>query len=488
MNISSSIRKPGSYTTIKIGATNRLPSTRQEMVIVGQRLSSGTLAKNIPKAISGPEQAATYWGAGSIMHRMAMAAFKQHPYIIVSGCAVDDAAAGVAATATITFAGAATGVGIASLLIGNDQVSIAISDEMTPAQAATALAAEIAKYPDLPVTATAEAAVVTMTAKNNGTVGNLIGRYNATSEKHEPEITVTAPGLTTTVVGFTGGEGDPADADVSAAYAALASKRYHLYAIAWTSADAAELLSDHLESVSDEINQRPARGYMFLSSALADVTTVSAVNARRLVVGYIRGCRRPSYENAAAEAAMQAASETPWRALNNTELVGCDSPSTQDCLTFNEINNLLWSGVTPFEVGAGSRVRCVRAVSTYTVNDSDAPDSTYLDSFKIATADYVREAIVESHKSNFANSVLRDNHVEGEPEYVVTPADVRSNNLAVCKRIEIAGGLNDVDRYKDLFTAERDPDVPGRVNCSVPIDIVDAAHIFASEIKIVSSF
>ncbi|HEX2958022.1 MAG TPA: phage tail sheath C-terminal domain-containing protein, partial [Chitinispirillaceae bacterium] len=267
-----------------------------------------------------------------------------------------------------------------------------------------------------------------------------------------------------------------------------ASKRYHLYAIGWATLTAAQLLSDHLEEVSNEINQRGARGYMFISSALADSTTISAVNARRLQLGYIRKCRRPGYENAAAFAAMQAAQETPWRSLNNTELVGCDSPDPQDWLSFNEVNNLLWSGVSPFEVGTGGRVRAVRAISTYTENAAGSPNTTYLDSFKIATADYVREAIVDSHKRNFANSVLRDNHVEGEPEYVVTPADIRSNNLAVCKRIEIEGGLNDVEKYKDLFTADRDPNVPGRVNCSVPIDIVDSAHIFATEIKIVSSF
>ncbi|HEX2955727.1 MAG TPA: hypothetical protein VHO70_02780, partial [Chitinispirillaceae bacterium] len=225
MNISSSIRKPGSYTIIDdSGANNALPSTRQEMVIVAQRLATGTVAKNISKTIANSEQAATYWGAGSIMHRMAMAAFRQNPYLVLTGCAVDDNAAGVAATATITFAGAATGAGSASLLIGNDPISIAILAAMTPAQAATALAAEINKYVNLPVTASANAAVVTLTAKNKGTVGNLIGKYNATSSKYEPSISINAAGLTATVTGFTGGATDPADADVSAAYAALASK------------------------------------------------------------------------------------------------------------------------------------------------------------------------------------------------------------------------------------------------------------------------
>lgn len=489
MSISSSIRKPGSYTSIDTSrSTNSLPSTRQEMVIVAQRLADGSVAANIPKPIISADQAASFWGAGSVIHRMVMAAFRQYPYLVLTGCAVDDAAAGIAATSTLSFAGESTGAGSVVARFGADTVVIAVSSETTPASVATAMAAEINKYVNLPFSASAAESVVTLTFKNKGTCGNYLGKFDATTSKYLADVFCSAPGLTCTATGWTGGENDPSDAQMSAAYAALASKRYHLYAIPFASLDAALTLNEHLESVSDEINQRGARGYMFISGALADATTVSEVNAKRLVLGTIRGCRRPNYENASALAAMQASQETPWKALNNVELSGCDTPDIQDRFTFTEINNLLWSGVTPFEVGAGERVRCVRMITTYTENAAGSPDSTFLDSFKVATVDYVREAIVDSHKRNFSNATLRDTHVDGEPDGIITPADVRSNNIAVCQRIEQLGGLNDVSKYKDFFTAERDQDSPGRVNSSVPIDIVDAAHVFATEISIVSSF
>jgi phage tail sheath gpL-like len=458
------------------------------MVVIGQRLASGSVAANIPTSISSPEQAAVFWGAGSIIHRMAMAAFKQYPYLVLTGCAVDDAEASIAATATFTFAGQATGAGFITAIFGADTVTITIASGATPANTATAFAAEINKYINLPFTATANAAVVTLTFKNKGTCGNYLGKYDAVTSKYMPEISISAPGLTCTVTGWTGGQSDPSDIQMTNVYAALASKRYHLYAIPFASLAAAQKLDAHLESISDEINQKYARGYMFICGALAEATTISAVNARRLVLGYIRKCRRPNYENAAALAAMQASEERPWKALNNTELVGCDTPDIQDRFSFTEINNLLWSGVTPFEVGAGEKVRCVRMISTYTTNEAGSPDSVFLDSFKVATADYVREAIVNSHKQNFSNAILRDNHEDGEPDDIITPADVRSNNIAVCKRIEKLGGLNSVDSYKDQFTAVRDPNSPGRVNSKVPIDIVDAAHVFATDIQIVSSF
>ena len=487
MSISKSIRKPGAYSEIDTsGANNSLPSTRQEMVIIAQRLAAGTVAAHIPKSVVSADQAADYWGAGSIMHRLVKTAFEAYPYLVLTGCALDDAVAGVAAAAPVTFAGTATAPGTVEWKYSKrESVVIAVSKGQTASEVAAALVAEVAKYPAYPVTASAADAVVTLTAKNKGTCGNFIGKYNASTTKYDPDVVSMVDGITVTTTGFTGGATDPG---MDLAFAALLSKRYHLYCIPFASLDAAQDLDAHLESVSDEINQKGARGYMFISGAVADATTISAVNAKRVCLGAIRRCRRPQFENAAAYAAIQAAEERPWKGVNNAVLVGCDSPDISDRFTWTEINNLLWNGVAPFEVGAGELVRCVRSISTYTKNASDTPDDVWLDSFKIATADYVREAVSDSHRRNFANFTVRDTHVDGEPDGIITPDDVIDNNIAVCKRIERQGGLNDVDAYVDQFTAERDPDVSGRINSGIPIDIVDAAHIFANTIKIVSSF
>lgn len=484
MTISKSIRKPGSYSEIDAaGANNALPSTRQETVFIAPMLAAGTKAANQPFSVSSGNQAAEFWGAGSIMHRMVRAAFKKNPYLVLTGVGLEDAGAGIAATSTLTFAGKATAPGTVTYKCGIDVVSIAYATDDDADAVVAALAAEIAKYTMLPVTADASTALLTLTAKNKGTCGNYLGKYNASDEKYYPEVIITGAGITVAVTGFSSGETDP---DMTTAYAALVSKRYHLYAIPFATLAAAQDLDEHLELVSDEINQKGARGFMFISGAVADATTISAANAKRICLGTIRRVFRPQFENAAVYAAVQAAEETPWRAINDEILTDCDVPDIADRFTDTEINNLLWNGVTPFYV-SGERVRCVRSVSMYTKDDTDTPDSVWLDSFKIATADYVREAIVNSHKSNFRNCSVRDNHVDGEPDGIITPADVVDNNIAVCKRIEKAGGLNNVDAYLADFVSERDSDVPGRINSMIPIDIVDAAHIFANTIKITSS-
>lgn len=479
------IRKPGSYTKINAaGGNTALPSTTMKIAIVAPMLASGSKAANVPVEVFSPADAGLYWGKGSILHRMIKALFRAYEYASVTGVGVLDDAAGVPAAFVITLTGTATGSGTFSIRIGADKaISVAVPIDATPTATATRIADEINKYVDLAYTASNAAGVITLTAKNDGTPGNWIGKYNPTNTRWEPELSIDAAGQTVALTSVTAGSNDP---DCSSAYAALAGSRYHLYVIPFANVTAAQDLDEHLANVSDEVNQKGARGYLFVSETYAAGTTISAVNEERLTVGSITGVRRPSYENAAAYAAIEAKKDKPWYAVNGEELIGCDTPEIKDRFTFAQINNYLFSGVTPFEVGPGEKVVCVRSVSTYTENASGTPDVTFLDFFKIAVLDYLRDAIVASH-ARFRNMILRDEHVDNEAPNIITVDDVDSNNFAVAKRIEKAGGLDSVDRFANLFISIRDPDSPGRINSQIPAAVVDAAHVFNTTINIVST-
>ena len=478
--ISDSIRRPGSYSEITKGAGGGLPSRRQEMLIIAPRLSAGRIAAGVPTQVFSADQAAQFWGAGSIMHRMAMAAFRQHRQLSLTGCAIDDTAAGVAASATVTFTGTATATGTVTLWIGTDRITVRVDKSEQGNKVAEKLSGEITRnHPNLPVVSSFTAAVLTLTAKNKGTTGNCLG------QKGHPTILCDVSGITFTTTAYVGGAGDP---DLADALSKVAGQRYHIIAIPFTTIEAAKVLSEHLTEVANGVNQLGGRGFMFIDGDFSDTYTFAqSVNDMRMNVGYIYGCKRPGFENAAAFAAMQAAQASPWLATNNVELIGCDTPAVPDRFNQNEVNSLLWNGITPFMVCTGERVRCVRAISTYIKNDAGVEDDTFLDSFKIATADYVREAVRVRHLNDFPNKILRDNHVDGEPPNVITPDDVRSTNLDVCRRIEREGGLNNVNAFADGFTSVRNPNVPGRVDSVIPIDIVDAAHIMANSIMISST-
>jgi hypothetical protein len=165
-SIPSSIRKPGRYVEFNTSlAVRTLPANQQHMLIVAQRLAIGTVPALVPTKVFSDADAALYTGAGSMTHLMVRAAIKANPYLDLTICTLDDGA-GVAATSTITIANAATAAGALKLYIGNRFVEIAIANLDAAAAVATALNAEIGKYPDFPVTAAVVGAVVTLTARN----------------------------------------------------------------------------------------------------------------------------------------------------------------------------------------------------------------------------------------------------------------------------------------------------------------------------------
>jgi len=65
--IKSSTRKPGVNAEFNYRlAVRTLPGNRQEVLIVGQRIAAGTLPVNFPVEVFSDEEAAVYFGYGSI--------------------------------------------------------------------------------------------------------------------------------------------------------------------------------------------------------------------------------------------------------------------------------------------------------------------------------------------------------------------------------------------------------------------------------------
>lgn len=486
MTIPAGIRKPGPYIEIDdTGLSQGLPSNLQEMCIIAPMTSSGTATKDVPVQVYSADEAATLFGPGSIAHRMVIAAFLQNPYTRLTVVPLEDSGTGVQAESDITFTGPATAEGTAVLTIGTDTVSIAISDEDTATEIAAAMKAAINADTSLPVTADNTLGVLTLTAKNDGTTGNMLGRYDAGEDGWLPEVEVDCAGVAVSVITeFAGGANDPS---LTNAFAAILPYRYHQIAFPYIDATNVGLLGDYLDLVSDYRNMRGARGYIFMTGALASATTIAGENNKRLHLGYIRKCARFSFENAAAFAAMQNAESNLALPLNNAELVGCDAPAVEDRFTDpTEVEALLNAGVTPFVVGAGETVRCVRAITTYTEDDTGAASSRWLDSSKIGITDYVRDAIKARHQNDYANAVIKNAHGEDDPDFIVTTGDINSTNIDVMKRIEKLGYVENVDDNIDLFSVERDESDDTRVVSTIPMNPVDPVMVLATTLKVLS--
>jgi len=125
--IGSSIRKPGKYFEFNTKLAKRsLPTNLQRVLLVGQRLASGTIPALTPVSVFSDDEAAGYFGRGSIAHRMVAAAITANRYAQLTVVAVDDDAAGIAASGTVTITGPATAPGALSLEVGRERVMIAL--------------------------------------------------------------------------------------------------------------------------------------------------------------------------------------------------------------------------------------------------------------------------------------------------------------------------------------------------------------------------
>lgn len=463
-NIPSSIRKPGAYfefnTTL---AVNSLPANVQPTLIIAQRLAAGTVAELVPTRVYSTADAATYFGRGSLAHRMVMAALKANPYLDLTVCALDDGA-GAAATGTITFVNAATGSGTVKLYIGNELVEIAIASGDAIGAIATALAAAVNDAADLPVTAGAALGVVTLTARNKGLIANQL----------DLEATITSGiGTTVAVVAMAGGTIDP---DIQDALDAVYASQYSIIITPYNDATALGALRDHLDAVSGPIEQRPGVGYAAIDTALATaITLLSDINSGRMVGALLRGSRSPSYEIAAAYAAVRASESDPARPLNYLVLKGIAAPVEAQRLTRLEQESAMANGVAPLQVGPGQQVQIVRAITTYVENAAAVPDISLLDVTTIDTLDYTRRSVRERLLLRFPRAKLS----------AKTPARVRTEVLDILNRLERLEILENVAANKPGVICERDEQDPNRLNIRIPADVVNGLHVIAGRIDLI---
>lgn len=468
-NIPSSIRKPGKYFEFNTRfAVRTLPNNRQSMLIIGQRTSAGTVAENVLTKIFSDKEAAAYFGVGSMCHLMARAAINANRYLDLTCIALDDAAAGVAATGTVTITGPATSTGTLDLYVGGQTITIAVTSGDDASAIAAALEAELDANPDLPVTASVADAVVTLTAKNKGLCGNDIGLGY---------LLTNLSGVGVSIVALATGATNPT---LTTALAAAYGYEYDVIVFPYNNSTDCGTLETHLDSKSGPLEQRPGVAVIGYNGVLADCTTLTgAINSGRFLCAYHRYTtatirRSMPYEIAAAMGAIMCWEEDPARPLNTLELTGIAPANIADRFSRTEQEALLYAGVTPLEVNASEKVAVVRAVSTYTVDGSGIDDISLLDITTIRTLDYVRKACRERIALRFPREKLSSK----------TPDRVKSELLDVLFKLEDLEIVEEVETNKAELLVERDLQDPNRLDAKIPCDVVNGLHVFAGRIDL----
>lgn len=447
--------------------------------MIGQRLAAGTVAALTPTRIVSPAQAVVAFGRGSLLADMIAGLKAVNDSTECWAIALDDNGAGVAATKTVTLTGAATATGVLALMIAGTAVPVAVASGASVSTVATAIVAAIAAQPDLPVTASAAAGVVTLTARNKGTAGNDVDvRLNYYQGEATPA------GLT---VAFAAGTAGAANPDISAVWAAIGDAHYASFILPF--GDTATLTSVETELASRAGPLRMIGGiaYVGLAGTQSALAAIGAArNSQYLCPIGAKSSPTPPWRWAAAHGAQIAfyGAIDPARPFQTLPLPGLVAPAEADRFTRVERELLLRDGISTWTVDAGGTVTIERPITTYQLNAQGLDSVAWLDVNTPLTLFYLRHSLRVRFAERWPRHKLAsDTATIAAGQAVVRPRDIRAELLALARDWEDAGLVENIDQFAADLQVQRSAGDPNRVDVLVPPDIVNQLRTIAARVE-----
>jgi len=214
----------------------------RRLLLIGQVADTASIETGKVIGISTKAAADDRLGMGSMLHSMWQAAADNAIMgLPIDVIALHDDATAAAATGSVQFTGIATHAGTISLYVGGVSIRVGAAKGATASDIATAISADIANLPELPVNATVSGDTVNLTCNWKGETGNSIDiRLNYYYDDELPK------GISATINPMTGGSLNP---DLTPAIEAIKNYR------------ATEIVSPYVDSVSmtlieEELNNR----------------------------------------------------------------------------------------------------------------------------------------------------------------------------------------------------------------------------------------
>lgn len=455
----------------------------QRALVIGYKASAGTLAADTLERISSPSAAKIAGGRGSQFSGMFEAWFANNSFDEVWGIAIAEPSAGTASSGTVTVTGPATASGWIALYIAGRKVSVEVTSGDAAADIATAIAAAVTANPDLPVTAAAVSAVVTLTAKWKGVDGDGIDVRHSYRGALGSEV--LPAGVALAIVAMAGGAGVP---DMSAALAALGDQEFDTVVMPWTDSGALDAVDAEWDHVGDNGRwswQRQIYGHVYTAKdgTVGELQTFGAARngAHVTCFGY-RGSPTPSWERAAMYAAQahRALMNDPARPLHTLPLVGMLPAVPALRFTKGEKNSLAFDGVSVAKETDDGRLQIETSLTMYQKNTHGLDDNAFLKVQTLATLAYVLRSLRFRIVQKFPRHKLANDGTRfGPGQAIVTPNAAKAEIVAHYRELEYRGLVENTNAFKQFLIVERNVDDPNRLDVLYPPDLVNQLDVFA---------
>lgn len=468
-------------------------------LLIGQALSANSANTGTLKLITSDEQADALYGAGSQIARMIRAFRKNTRNSELWALAVADGTTAAEGSIAVSFSGSASVApksGAIRLMIGGQSVNADVVAGKTAAEVATAIAAAINENQQLPVTAEASSATVTLTAKNGGTCGQGIDiRYNHYQGQELPQ------GVQLTITAMTGGGSDTSYVTANVANIIRGTWFNAIVAGSDDATNVAEIKRILDDRWTATVQQT---GVLFFSlngcsvtegSSTVDYGTASldalmerggALNSQVVVLPSLPETPTPGFEVAAAVLGCVApkALNDPAQPLSNWAVAGIVAPRETDREDLEGNNLLLKAGCALLTCGNDGTVYLKRMVTTYKTNPAGAKDTSYQQLEKVFTLSFLRWDWNNYLAGRYPHAKLADDGTDFGPGQVIMTPKLGEAELLGRYEYWISKGLvQDYATFKANLVVARDPDDDTALQFLIPADLIDQFFIGKSKIQ-----
>ena len=479
--IPNNIRVPLAYIEFdNTKAVSGTPQMLQKILMIGQKLTTGTATTGSAVRVSSHAQAKALFGRGSQLAKMVSVFRKHNDYSDLWVLPLDDKTGSAAATGKIKLIGKATQAGALSVMVAGVNYKFAVAVNDTAAVLATKLAAAINADGDNVVTATVTTDTVAVTARFKGECGNDIDiRTNYYSGESYPV------GIAAEITAMAGGAVNP---DMATAITGFGAEWWNYIINPFTDTESLNLLRTELVNRWGPLKQIDGTCFMAKRGTHGTVTTFTEQRNDYLMSTLATNITpEPAYEWAAAVGAVASyyLAIDPARPLQ-TLVLKMLPPAMSDRWDLPDRNTLLFSGASTYTVNANSQPQIEALITMYRKNSFGDNDPSYLYVETIATLSYIRYAIRTRISQKYPRHKLADDGIRVSPgQAIVTPKVIKSELLALFTELEFAGLVEDYENFEKSLLVERDQNDRNRLNVLSNENLVNQFRIYAHAVQFI---
>jgi phage tail sheath gpL-like len=483
--VPASTRVPFVFIEIDPSRASSGPTIQEyRAVLLGQKLPATPQSPNVPFLATSSDQVGQAFGFGSVLHGMALAFFRANNVTETWFVGIDDAGGAIKATKTITVTGAATASGSVFLYIAGRRIVVPVASGDSQTAIATAINAAIQASEfatQLPVTSAVATNVVTLTARNGGTLGNAIDvRTNFQTGESLPG------GFTVVVAAGVAGATDPT---LGTALASLGARQYHVLGVGLNDATSIAAVDAELAARFGPSTQLEGSAFYTRTDTHANLVTFgSALNSKHTTVVGLKLPLSPSWEvtGSVAGVVSRFGQADPARPFKTLELVGIVGPALADRFTLQERDILLKNGIATALVDDSGVARVERLITTSQTNATGAKDVAFLDVNTLLTLSYLRFDSRTRFASTFPRHKLADDGTRyGPGQPIMTPKIGKAFFVSLFRSWEQLGLVEGFEQFQRDLVVERSVTDRNRLDVLLPPDLVNQLQVTGVSLQFV---